>query len=91
LRPHGRGLARRWHGLKDGSLFLLSHGPVALASEKRHILLAEGHRLPGLPTLLAAAIGCTGSLAKALATAAQQGGHLDFSSNRAARAHRCHV
>jgi hypothetical protein len=90
LRPHRQGRARRWHGLTHGSLLLLSHGPVVLASEKRHVVLAEGHRLPGLPNSLAAAVGCTGLLAKSLATAAQEGGHLSmeraFAANRPALA-----
>jgi hypothetical protein len=90
LRPHGRGRARRWRGLRHGSLLLLSHGPVVLASEKRHVVLAEGRRLPGLPNFLAAAVGCTGTLDMALTTAAQEGGHLSmeraYAANRPALA-----
>jgi hypothetical protein len=84
LRPHGRGGARRWHGLREGSLLLLSHGPVALASGRRHIVLAEGHSLPGLPASLAAAIGCTSSLAQALTAAVRQGRDLSIERTFAA-------
>lgn len=98
LQPHARGRSRHWQGRHEGSLLLLSRTPVglatgkglavALASGKGRVLLALGPRLRRLPTLLAAAIGCTESLSKALTNAVQSSSppHLepDFAANQPA-------
>jgi hypothetical protein len=74
IQPHSRGRLRLWYGRKDGSLLLLSHGPVVLATGSGRVVLTLGHRLRSLPTFLAVAIGCTHSIGDELIRAAQNGG-----------------
>jgi hypothetical protein len=94
LRPHFDGPSRRWHGKQNGSLLVLSRGPVVLRGHGR-VQLALGHRLPDLPASLAAGIGCTGSVADALGAAAQHGRHLSieraYAANQPALAIELHL
>lgn len=72
------------------SLLSLGPGPILRASDGRHIRISivKGHASRLLPDRLAAAAGCTGELASALAAAVQGGAHLTveraYAANRPA-------
>jgi hypothetical protein len=89
---------RGWHVRSHsrlGSVLVMSGGPVALVSGKGRIRFASGHRRTALPAFLAAAIGCTGSLASALTTAVRSSQRLTieraYAANQPALALEVHL
>ena len=80
-----RGWFGRIHGKKaHASLLSLESGPIYRATKGQPLALVEGHPSRRLPGPLAATAGCSGELARKLATAAQDGAHLTVSRSYAA-------
>jgi hypothetical protein len=73
----------------QASLLSFAAGPILRLSGKRRVSVVAARRLRRFPPgLLAADAGCSGELARTLATAAQSGGHLtterSYAANRPA-------